>query len=277
MLILKWLLEISMKEIRLAHNIIRTLVKDRIHYPGRLIMDTVALIARCGILLTLYWYVFTLKGGSVNGVSFQLIAWSMFFYFVFSSFRLRDIAKAIMQDVQSGNVEVLFNKPITYLLYRVWWQIGSGIYSFIVTSTLGTLVLASIIGFPTTMALPIFIPTFILVFISATILTLILYGILGLLAFWIEDVTPAFWIVDKSVMILGGSYLPIALFPSVMYKLALFSPFGASQFVTHTVYESWQYTWYTLFGIQLFWIGILSVIILIMFNKARRKVSVNGG
>ena len=37
-----------------------------------------------------------------------------------------------MQDVQSGTVEMLFNKPISYLAYRMWWQLGSGIYSFFV-------------------------------------------------------------------------------------------------------------------------------------------------
>ncbi len=266
-----------MKEIRLAHNIILTLVKDRIHYPGRLIADTIALIARCGILLILYWYVFNSKGGEVHGTSFQLIAWSIFFYFAFLSFRLRDVARTVMQDVQSGTIEVLLNKPISYLSYRVWWQIGSGIYSFLVASILGTLVLSLIIGFPTTMTTAIFLPTFILVFIFSMVLTFLIYGILGLLSFWIEDITPAFWIIDKAVMILGGSYLPIALFPNFMYKLALFTPFGASQFITHTVYESWKDNWYILLSIQLIWILLLGITTLILFSHARKKVSVNGG
>ena len=83
--------------------------------------------------------------------------------------------------------------------------------------------------------------------------------------------------VDKTVMILGGSYLPIALFPAFMYKLALYSPFGASQFVTHTVHKTWQTTWYQLIGIQIFWIILSGIIVYFMFEKAKKKVSVNGG
>jgi len=266
-----------MKAIRLGNKIITILVKDRAYYPGRLMMDTFAIIARCGILLTLYWYVFRLDGGTVNGVTFPIVAWSMFFYFTFSVFRLRDISRMIMQDVQSGNVEVLFSKPVSYLSYRMWWQVGSGLYSFVVISTVGTIVLALIVGFPATMLRALFIPTFLLVVLLSIFLSLFLYTIVGLLSFWIEDNKPVFWVVDKAIMILGGSYLPVALFPSLMYGIALWSPFGASQFMTHTVYSTWAGEWLLKTGIQFFWVVVTALITLLLFLKARKHVSVNGG
>lgn len=269
--------ETSMKEIRLAGQIIKTLVKDRIQYPGRLLVDTFGIVARCGVLLLLYSFVFKLNNGTINGTTFLFAAWSIFFYFAFSVSRLRDIPLKIMQDVQTGNVEVLFSKPISYLSYRMWWSVGSGLYSFVVITILGTTLLGFLIGFPSTMTTGIFIPTLILVIFFGSILTLFLYSVVGLLAFWIEDITPIFWMVDKAVMILGGSYLPVALFPAFMYKIALYSPFGASQFITHTVSETWPTTWYQLVGIQLIWIVFLGAIVYFMFEKARKKVSVNGG
>ncbi|MFH1252882.1 MAG: hypothetical protein V1664_00925 [Candidatus Uhrbacteria bacterium] len=266
-----------MKEIRLAKKILKTLIKDRIQYPNRLIVDTVSVIARCGILLILYWYVFSLNDGVINGTTFSFAAWSIFFYFSFSILRLRDISRSIMQDIQSGNVEVLFSKPISYLWYRIWWQVGSGLYSFVVITLLATIVLALTIGFPSTMAFSLFLPTLILTFLFGAILSLFLYSIVGLLAFWLEDVNPVFWIVDKAVMILGGSYLPVALFTVFLYKIALYSPFGASQFVTHTVNQTWLTDWFQLIGIQLFWILISGLVVYFMFEKAKQKVSVNGG
>jgi len=201
----------------------------------------------------------------------------MLFYFIFMTFRLRDIAREIMHDVQSGTVEILFSKPVSYLAYKMWWQIGSGVYSFFVAVVLGSIALVSIVGVPSTMAIVSFLPTLLIVLIGGTFLTLLIYTIVGLLSFWIEDISPVFWIVDKAVMILGGSYLPVALFPDFMYTLALYSPFGASQFITHTVYESWQSNWYVLVGIQYAWILVLTVVMLIMFMYAKQKVSVNGG
>lgn len=266
-----------MKEIRLANTIIRTLIKDRVHYPGRLIADTLSIIARCGVLLILYWYVFKLDGGTINGTSYQIVAWSMFFYFAFSSLRLRSISVSIMHDVRSGVIELLFSKPISYLLYRDWWQIGSGLYSFLVATVVGSIALIAIVGLPSTMTTAMFIPTLILVLLGSAILSLILYSIVGLLAFWIEDITPVFWIIDKTVMILGGSYLPVALFPPLMYQIALYSPFGASQFITHTIYASWQSGWYTFIGLQVFWIATLGLVMVLLFKRARERTFVNGG
>ncbi|MCR4285422.1 MAG: ABC-2 family transporter protein [Candidatus Kaiserbacteria bacterium] len=266
-----------MKKIRLARKIITTLLRDRTQYRGRLFVDTMSLIARCGVLLVLYYYVFELKGGEVNNTPFILIAWSMLFYFIFMTFRLRDIAREIMRDVQSGTVEILFSKPVSYLAYKMWWQIGSGVYSFLVAVVVGSVALISIVGIPNTMTIVPFIPTLLLVLFGGILLTLLIYTIVGLLSFWLEDISPVFWIVDKAVMILGGSYLPVALFPDFMYKLALYSPFGASQFITHTVYESWQGNWYILASIQYTWVMALTIVMLIMFSYAKQKVSVNGG
>lgn len=266
-----------MKETRIARKIIGTLTKDRIHYPHRVIIDTATIIARCGVLLVLYWYVFNLNGGAVSGISYAVAAWSMFFYFALSTLRLRDIARKIMQDVQSGSVEILFNKPISYLGYRIWWQIGSGLYPFLVATILGVLTLIFIIGLPKAMLIWIFLPSALLTFIGAVILSLILYSIVGFVAFWLEDINPLYWLIDKAVMILGGSYLPVALFPKFMYNLALYSPFGASQFVTHTVYDSWQTNWFLLIGIQVFWIVALGLILYLFFGAAQKKISVNGG
>ncbi len=266
-----------MKQIRLAIKIVKTLVKDRIQYPGRLIMDLVAILMRCGILLILYWTVFKLNDGMINGSTFLFSAWSIFFYFSFSIMRYREISRVIMQDVQTGNVEVLFSKPISYLSYRMWWQIGSGIYSFFVITIVSTVGLMLLIGLPPTMTIGLFLPTFLLTFLLGSILSLLIYIIVGLLSFWIEDINPIFWMVDKAVMILGGSYLSVSLFPPLMYKIALYSPFGASQFVTHTVFTSWQSNWYQLVGIQLGWILALGLIVFVMFGKAKQNVSVNGG
>src|SRR3989338_323991 len=129
------------KNLRLPAKILSTLVKNHIQYQDRLIVDMVIGIARCGTLLVLYWYVFGLNNGVINGLTFPFAAWSISFYFSFSVLHLRDIPRLIMQDVQSGNVEVLFSKPISYISYRMWWQVGTGIYSFVVITILSSIVL----------------------------------------------------------------------------------------------------------------------------------------
>ena len=266
-----------MKEIRFARKIIKTLIKDHWHYSGRMIMDLVLMFVRCGVLLVLYAYVFELRNGTIHGTTFSVVAWSIFFYFAFSTLRLREIARMIMQDVQSGAVEAILTKPVSYIFYRMVWQIGNGFNSFIVVTIFGSLLLVFLVGIPGSMKIGIFVPSFLLVFLGASILSLILYTLVGFIAFWIEDINPIFWLVDKTIMILGGAYLPIALFPPFLYKMSLWSPFGASQFITHTVNDSWQSQWYMHIGIQVVWIGIGGVALYALNRFAQRRISINGG
>lgn len=266
-----------MKEIRLGLKILSTLTKDRIQYPGRLVTDTVGMLARCGILLILYHYVFKINNKSINGIGFREAAWSIFFYFAFSVLRLRDLSRLIMQDVRSGNVEILFSKPISYLLYRSWWQLGLGLYSFIVLAPTLSSVLYFIIGIPEIMKNVIFLPSLFLVIVFGAILSLLIYTVIGLLAFWIEDILPLYWIVDKTIMILGGSYLPVAMFPRYLYLVAKYSPFGATHFITQTTTAPWQTNWMNFLFIQLCWIIIFWWLVSFLFTNARTKVSVNGG
>ena len=43
---------------------------------------------------------------------------------------------------------------------------------------------------------------------------------IGLLAFWLEEVSPVFWIVQKAIFILGGLFLPIDFFPPGLAAVA---------------------------------------------------------
>jgi ABC-2 type transport system permease protein len=261
-----------MKKIRFFYTVISTLVKDRMYYPGRLFSDMIVMFARCGVLLLLYAYVFRLRDGVVNDVTYDVVAWSMFFFFAFGLLNLRELSRMIMQDVRTGAVE-----PISYIQYRLVWQIGTGIFSFVVISMIGGMILAFVIGIPETMRSWFFVGTFAATFMCATVLSFLVYGIIGYMAFWIEDINPIHWLVDKTIMVLGGSYLPIALFPPIMYKIAVFSPFGAVNFITHTTYASWQSQWYILIGIQLFWIIVCGVVLYVINDRAQKRVSINGG
>ena len=78
-------------------------------------------------------------------------------------------------------------------------------------------------------------------------------------------------------MVLGGSYLPIALFPKIMKDIATYSPFGAINFVTSTVYSSWQNEFIIKILMQIVWIVLLYFLLRWLFEKAKRKLAINGG
>ena len=265
-----------MNKIRFSLCVIKIYMKNQMQDRTNLLLDIFNMVARCLVVFLLYAYIFKLSNGSINGVDYKTTMFSMFIYFCIMTFNLRNLDKIIMTEIKSGNVEMFLNKPVNYLLLSFLKVIGQGIYSFLFISILGSIIMILTLGVPN-VDLIIFIPTFIITFILGQILALFIYGIIGVSAFFIQDNRPIHWIVDKFVMILGGSYLPISMFPSFMKLIAFISPFGAINFATSTVYSSWNNEFLIRIILQIIWIIISFLILRFMYYKAKIKAMINGG
>ena len=265
-----------MKKIKFPLTVIKIFMKNQIQNKTYILLDIFNMVSRCLIVFLLYGYVFKISGGTINGVNYTTTLWSMFIYFCIMILNIRRIHKLIMDDVKSGNVEMFLNKPVNYVVLTFYKIIGQGIYSFLVISILGSIAMLLLVGVPE-VNLSIFIPTFIITFILGSLLGLIMYSIVGLLAFFMQDVRPIHWIIDKLVMVLGGSYLPVALFPPFMKFLAFISPFGAINFTSSTVYSTWNNEFLIRILLQILWIIIFGLLLVYVYKKAREKAMINGG
>ena len=78
-------------------------------------------------------------------------------------------------------------------------------------------------------------------------------------------------------MVLGGSYLPISMFPKFMKVFAFISPFGAINFASSTVYDSWNSEFIIRIGLQLFWIAVFGLLLNFVYKKSKEKAMINGG
>ena len=265
-----------MKKIKFPLKVIKIFMKNQMQNKTYILLDIFNMVSRCLIVFLLYGYVFKISNNSINGTDYKTTLWSMFMYFCIMTLNIRKIHKLIMDDVKNGNVEMFLNKPVNYISLSFYKALGQGLYSFIFISILGSIAMILFVGIPT-LNLYIFIPTFIITLILGTILGLIMYSIIGLLSFFMQDVRPIHWIVDKFVMVLGGSYLPVALFPQFMKVLAFISPFGAINFTTSTVYSSWNDEYIIRILLQVIWIIIFGILLKYVYKKAREKAMINGG
>lgn len=265
-----------MKKIKFALTVIKIFMKNQIQNKTYILLDIFNMVSRCLIVFLLYGYVFRINDGSINGVDYATTLWSMFIYFCVMILNIRKIDRLIMDDVKSGNIEMFLNKPVNYVVLTFYKVLGQGIYSFLVISILGSIAMFLLVGIPE-VNLSIFIPTFIITFILGTILGLIMYSIIGLLSFFMQDVRPIHWITDKFVMVLGGSYLPVALFPPFMKFLAFISPFGAINFTSSTVYSTWNNEFIIRILLQMGWIVVFGLLLIYVYKKAREKAMINGG
>ncbi len=265
-----------MSKIAKYFKIISIYSKNSIKYRSNLIVGFVSMLTRCAVTLLLYSYAYKVSGGSINGSTFIESSWSMFFYFIFMILAIRRIFSFFEYDILSGGIEMYITKPLNYLKYNVLKKIGEDILIFIIVLIIGSALMVLLVGIPSTFNTF----TFLSIFVTSAlgiILSLVFYSIIGLLAFYIQKVRSLYNIIDKFVMVLGGSYLPIALFPKIMKDIATYSPFGAINFVTSTVYSSWQNEFIIKILMQIVWIILLYFLLIWLFEKAKRKLAINGG
>ena len=265
-----------MKNAKFALKTIKIFMKNQMQNKTYVILDVINMIARCLVVFLLYGYVFEINSGNIKGASYIETLWSMFIYFCIMTLNVRKIHKLIMDDVRSGNVEMFLINPVNYVVLTFYKIIGQGVYSFGLISILGGIAMAIFVGIPNVDWM-VFIPTFIITLILGVILALFMYSIIGLLAFYMQDIRPVYWITDKLVMILGGSYLPVAFFPPLMKFFALISPFGAVNFASSTVYASWGDEFLVRILIQIGWIAIFGALLVFIYKCVRKKAMINGG
>ena len=243
----------------------------------KIFVDLIITFARFAIVVSLYSYLFIYKGGTIMNVNLQTVAWAMFLYYVFLYINPRNMSADIQKDIQTGKIEIILSKPVNYIFYKLGEFLGSKFFTFIVCSLIGSIAMIAILDIPPNILSLHFLITFPVVLLLSFIISFELFAIIGFMSFWIEDVNPIKWITDKSIMILGGAYFPVALFPDILKKISLYSPMGASQFVSYSAYTNWINIYLKMFAIQIFWILILGYILYLIEKRAFLKFSVNGG
>jgi ABC-2 type transport system permease protein len=114
--------------------------------------------------------------------------------------------------------------------------------------------------------------------LAASALLTALYLGIGLLAFWITDVSPVFWVWQKLLFVLGGLMLPIGLYPEWMQRVAALTPFpvilaGPASFVL----EGGAVAPHLLAGRLAAWCGLTIAMLWWLYARAAAKLSINGG
>jgi ABC-2 type transport system permease protein len=177
----------------------------------------------CLIIFANLWKVAAAKIGA-DSLNPEQLLW----YIAFNEWLLvsiPEIQEEMEQDLRSGRLAYLLPRPVSYL--------GSVFTAALGTLTVNLLVLGLVTFLFTwfqTGGLP-FHSTALLISIvlgfAAGIVAVIFQMLVGLSAFWLQEVTPFYWIWEKLLFMFGGLMLPLAVYPYWMQTLASFTPFSA--------------------------------------------------
>ena len=181
----------------------------------------------------------------------------------------------IEEDVRRGDVAYQIARPASWLGARLAHGLGS-------LAVRAPVLLVVACGAAWFFAGPPGRPAGLLVAIAfglvATTVMTVFHLAIGVVAFWLGDVAPAYWIWQKLLFVLGGLLLPLSFYPELFVRIALVTPFpfvlaGPASLATgaplmHAGLLALALAIWALVG----W-GVASV----AFGRAVRRLHVNGG
>jgi ABC-2 type transport system permease protein len=128
----------------------------------------------------------------------------------------------IQETIRSGDVVYRLGRPSSFVLGELAAALGLLAVRLPVLGVTAFAFASWFTGWvPPLAALAIVLPFGI---IAAVMLTA-LHVWIGLVAFWLQDVSPVYWVSQKLLFVLGGMMLPLHLYPEGVQRLAALTPF----------------------------------------------------
>lgn len=186
------------------------------------------------------------------------------------------ISQEIQQEIKEGGVAYTLARPFSYIVYYFFRAMGENVVKM-VPMMVEAFLLALIFAGP----LPgyfVALPFGLLIIVFGLCLATLWQLIIGLLAFWFEEVSPFDWIVQKLVFILGGMFFPIDFFPEWLGRLSKASPFAFSAYWPAITFVNFSYSRFAICLLGQVVYGLaLAGLAAGLFTVAIRKVHVQGG
>lgn len=252
-----------------------TQIRSRWTYVGEQLLSNLFLAVIMYVFVQLWRATYDGEGRLIDGLTLAQMIWYLVATEVIQFSHPRVYA-VIESEVRNGDLALRLNKPYQYLGFHAAAFLGDASVQLIAALPVAMAVALLTVG-------PVAVPLYavpVLLFIWAT--TLLLHfawaAMIGLAAFWLEDVTGLYFILDKIKWVMGGFLMPIALFPDWLQQIALLLPFRLmfGEPARLLVEFSWAKAG-TLLGWQALWLGIMLALLYGVYRLGVRRVDSNGG
>lgn len=182
----------------------------------------------------------------------------------------------IESDVRTGFISTQMVKPYSYPIYQFFINMGESFYKMI-TLTVPMLLLGFLFF---NLSLPVNTLAFLISVTLGFIINFAMAMITGLWAFWTAG---NIWGLRHSRQILSdmisGAIIPLSFFPIWLSDIANLLPFKAIYSIPLSIYVghiTGEQIYYAILQ-QLFWVGLFSILIVLIWKRAEKRVVSQGG
>lgn len=255
-------------------NVISTEFRNQLAYIPSFLLSNLFFVVIMLIFFTLWKVVYS--SDQFSGV-FTLT--QMIWYLIFTESIELSKSKLywdVEEEVKGGAIAYSLTRPYSYNLLQLSKSLGTSLVKLI-----PILLIGMVLGFILVGGLPGIakvLPLGILVLVGGIIVSTLLYLIVSLQSFWVEDAFPVYLVLQKITFVFGGLFFPIEFLPEWLQEPAKVLPFTYCAYWPAKVIVDFDINSYlfVLHG-QVIWIFILLGIASLIFKSAVRSLHVHGG
>ena len=245
-------------------------------YRSELLARTVQIALFVGVFMALWSTAYAVSGQErLAGFTRAEMVWyfAMTETIILSSSRIfADIAEA----VRAGELAYTLARPTSYPFFQVASSLGNSVPRFFLNLVVASAVVA--IGTQQIAGSLPGLAGFLILAAAALLLDALAGVLIGLAAFWIEEVSPIFWIYQKLLFTVGGMFLPLEFFPAGLRDVVRWLPF---QFITYAPARTLvkfdpAFVAQALAG-QLAYLALFTALVALVWWRATRRLVVHGG
>lgn len=228
------------------------------------------------IYLMLWKNIYGQKGSSIGGLSLKAMIWYLVVTELITLSRT-DIHTQVNEDVKTGNIAYLLNKPYHYIAYCFSYFVGEIgmklLTNGLIGITIGLLYVGTLDNFSF-----LHLPFIILSILIGCAINFFIYITLALTSFWMEENSAFFWIYSKLIFTLGGMLMPIELFPTWLQNISKYLPFAYVTYVPARLAVDFSFlNFFRQFSIQILYLAVFIFAAIMLYRKGAKNLNVNGG
>lgn len=257
--------------------VFKTTLMESLQYIMNIILGFVFFFVVLFVFMNLWQYIYSDSDALINGYSLQQMIWYVILTeTIWFGTRNRTIISQVSNDIKSGAIAYVINKPYHYVLYMITRNLGEILCKFLLYLCAGLIIgylwVGRIADFN-----PVYLPLIMIVFFSGTLINSFLTMSISLLSFWIEDAAPFHWLYSKIIIILGVSF-PVEMFPSWAQPLIKCTPiyvitYGPARLMIRFETE----LFFNVLFAQIIYLAAAFLILMGLYSKGVKKINVNGG
>lgn len=257
--------------------VFKTTLMESLQYIMNILMGFVIFFIVLFVFLNLWQYIYSDPEQLIDGYTMNQTIWYVILTeIIWFGTRNNAITNQISNDIKSGSIAYVINKPYHYILYMITRNLAEIVLKFFLYLGAGLLIgylcIGSLPGFR-----PEHLPFIIIVFLAGTLINIFLTMSISVLSFWIEDSTPFQWIYVKIILILGILF-PVEMFPAWAQPIIKCTPiyvvtYGPAKLVID--FDGRLFLQVIL--IQGIYFAASYLLLMGMYRRGVKKINVNGG